>query len=996
MVVAKDFATMLEKFEGLDLKSSKLTGTLTTAESLLNLEFSESMSLRGRAGSQPVAQVGGFGHIHSHKYSDPISAASSEELLAFNSTPWRLKTGVLSVTGGANVNWQLTMTPGSQTYRFVIQNGTTPYVLNGNNYYDLGTGLEKESTNALITVEALRSTINANATLACALPAGMKFAQVDGNQAGVSVITVFNTHNYVVGDWAVFYDFGTSQLVARKVSAITGTTISFSTAQFGVVTVKNNQVFGPLAAPAASIRVRDVTTAATDIPFEYWDTVPYTTDLYQNVSQTPWVGNTPSPSSSPHPLFALDDNNECYIYDNTATGLDSSYAGYPFKYDGQTIYREGIPRHTQWSGSASATVGGLSAGTYRYKVAYIQYDARGNIIQGRTTEAASAVTVGAAVSIDLTLSNMMIEYNLKDKGVLGQISLAAGPVNTLTLYSHKAKTSDWVFMIDRATGAYVIRPIATVNSTTSITIGGSAVTVNLNDYIYFARNVGFNYNCAQAAANATQTTLTVYNTAALPNTLRVGDTAYFYDRLVGQHTARLITATTATTITIAGDPISLNNNDPISNNLRVRVWRTKAGGNIFYEVADLVHNALSFNWVYNDGLADVSLGAQLFEPISGKEQDLPPKATIACTHQGTRCSSGDPQNPNTVYIYSTLDREAVPVAYNSFDVPSSMKGPITAIFSDSDDRLAIFKPNAYYQATGALDDNAFTVQTQSEGDRGVSTQHSMARVNNKVVGVGPSGPITVQQGQILADFSDSIYPAFASNADVNYQAAFTVNEPETRHWIVFVPSKNLSDANGLAQSLFFSMDWGNGDAWFDRLFTGSADPAGGMTTYDNNLYWLNGSYGFGASSTYGEHVRVFRRLQLSTSLTTPSNLYWDVNQAIPQVFEPSWFTPYSQPSIDKEFQWFKLFCAPSRFETDKFTAFTPILTTYKDYSDATLVETLTLGTLSTTVFETKKKLLATKMRSILFRVALNTGGTAMFITGFEPVLDPSYVVEQPR
>lgn len=990
--MAKDFATMLEKFEGLDLKSSKLTGTLTTAESLLNLEFSESMSLRGRAGSQPVAQVGGFKHLHSHKYSDPISAASSEELLAFNSTPWRLKTGILSVTGGANVNWQLTMTPGSQTYRFVIQNGTTPYVLNGNNYYDLGTGLEKESTNALITVEALRSTINANATLACALPAGMKFAQVDGNQAGVSVITVFNTHNYVVGDWAVFYDYGAlGELVARKVSAVTGTTISFSTAQFGVVTVKNNQVFGPLAAPAASIRVRDVTTAATDIPFEYWDVIPYTTDFYQAKSQTPWGGVVfKTPSADPAPIYTLDDNNDCYIYDNSSNGYTELHFGYPFKYDGQTAYREGVPRQPVLI--AGVSVGGLT-GAYKYKAAYIQYDARGNIIQGRTGLSNTVTLTAQGGSV--TFPHMVIGDAYA--ATLSAATVAANTVlSTITVNSTaNLSAGTWIFLIDNTSGALVVKRITLILSATQFIVD-SNVSVIIGDAIHIAKNIGFNYNSAVAAANASVNTLTVYNTTQRPNTLRVGDTAYFYDQLTAKYVARKITATTATTIDIDGDPVSTNNLDPISNNLRVRIWRTKAGGNIFYEVADLVHGNTAFATTYADNKADSTLGAQLFEPISGKEQDLPPRATIACTHQGTRCSSGDPQNPNTVYIYSTLDREAVPVAYNSFDVPSSMKGPITAIFSDSDDRLAIFKPNAYYQATGALDDNAFTVQTQSEGDRGVSTQHSMARVNNKVVGVGPNGPITVQQGQILADFSDSIYPAFASNADVNYQAAFTVNEPETRHWIVFVPSKNLTDANGLAQSLFFSMDWGNGDAWFDRLFAGSADPAGGMTTYDNNLYWLNGSYGFGANSTYGEHIRVFRRLQLSTALTTPSNLYWDVNQAIPQVFEPSWFTPYGQPSVDKEFQWFKLFCAPSRFETDKFTAFTPVLATYKDYSDVAAVETLTLGTLSTTVFETKKKLLATKMRSILFRVSLNTGGTAMFITGFEPVLDASYIAEQPR
>ena len=274
--MAKDFVTTIENFKGLDLKSSNLTTDLTTANSLLNLEFSESMSLRGRPGSQPVVQVGGFGGLHGHKYSAPTSGASSEQLLAANSNLWRLKSTALTVTGGANINYQLTMLAATGVYRFVIQNNVTPYDLGGNNYYDLGTGLESEYTNTLKTVEDLRAIIDANATLACALPADVKFARVVGNQNNVSTIQVDPGHNYVVGDWMTFFDYLTFELTARKVSAVL---VAPDRLQFGVlnaipVTVRDNQVIGPMAVPAAAIRVSDVTLQTTEIPIEYWDLVP--------------------------------------------------------------------------------------------------------------------------------------------------------------------------------------------------------------------------------------------------------------------------------------------------------------------------------------------------------------------------------------------------------------------------------------------------------------------------------------------------------------------------------------------------------------------------------------------------------------------------------------------------------------------------------------------------------------------------------------------------
>lgn len=989
----KSFIQSLENFKGLDLKTSKLQGAKESGQLLTNLEYSESRGLRGRTGCVPIGQVGGFSGVSTYNYLDTTSGATTQELLAINQFLWRLKTATLSVTGGANVNWQNTINSGSGHYRFVIQNNTTPYVLSGNNYLDLKTGTESENGNLLVTMEDLRAAIDANATLACALPAGLKFARVNGNQTGVSSITVDAGHNYAIGDWLTFFDYATYSLVARKVSATTGTSVTFSTSIFSTVTVKDNQVIGPMAAPATSIDVRDVTTQTTNIDFAYWDVIPYTTDFFQLTANTPfyfqWAAKA-NDSVGRKPTYFLNSNNNAYIYSGITDGYVTSFEGFPFKYDGQTVYREGLPRHAIWG----AAVGGAGAltGTYKYRVQYTQYDARGGIYQGRTTE--SSVSVAPATnSVDLTLNHMMIAYDPALKGQAAQVNGNQVGVNTITMFTNKTSANDFVYFLDRSTGAYIIRKISSSNSTTSLTISGAAVNVNNGDYFYFAKNVGFNYNSAQVNGNqATVTTITVFNTTALPNTFRVGDTAYFYDRLTTKYVARKITAVTATTIAIAGDAVSVNNNDVISNNLRVTVWRTKAGGNLFYFVADVPHNANSITFTYNDNLADTSLGAQLIEPPIGKEQDLPPRASFACNHQGTRCSSGDIYNPNTVYIYSTIDAESVPIASNSFDVQSQINGPISAIGSDDDDRLAIFKNHAYYQASGGLDDGSFSVQTIKEGDFGVSCQSSLVKVNGVLVGIGPLGVIGVQGGQIISTITENIYPPVANNPYIKLDQAVAINDYASRHYLFFIPSKDTT-SNGYPSSLSYALDYATGqDAWFDRSYTRGFDPGGGMSMYNDSLYYLPATQPYFAA----EDGRIFKRLTPSATLTTPSNLYWDVNVSIPYVFEPQWLTPDGMVSLDKEIQWFKLYCAPSTYELDRFTGFTPTLTTYANFNEATPLETLTLPALSTTAFESRIKLKSTKVRSILFKVSVNTGGQCLYLTGFEYTGSFPYLPDAPR
>lgn len=1015
----KNFLTTLEEFKGVDYSSSKLSGDNQTASSNLNLEFSETGSLISRLGSQPVGQANAFTMTHTYNYWDSVTGATVQELLGINDTLWRLKTSTLTVTGGANINWQMKADNPGLGYRFTIRNGTTAYNLGASNYLDLGSGLESEdvavSNPKLITIEDLRAAIDANATLACALPAGIKFARVNLVQNSVSAVEVDAGHNYAVNDWFTCWDYLSGKLVARRVSAILAAPVrlQFDTNIFSVISVKDNQVLGPMASPAVSIGVRDTVdqTGATSISFSYWDLVPYTTWMYNFTDAMPFGASWASRNSASFiPPTFLNSNNCCYVSGGSNSQTKNSYEDYTFKYDGVTFYREGLPNGHTISPTV-AGVGALTAGVYKYAAQFRQARVRGAEIFG-SVFTGDAVTTPAASAVLLQFTDMQygvgtngspMGYWLKN-GVETNTTLIVGSFTKFANAVGYPVIGGSVAFIESATGVLTIRRVVAFTNTT-VTISGPAVTINNGVPMYYGALPGFNYGGAIVNGNQADRSggvgITVFNIPTAPNLIKVGDVITLLDSgIVGTTTPKITTRTvTAVTLTqIFWDAtkegnVSVLNADTISSGLVMDVYRTKVGGNIYYYLDSFPNYPFGLVTTYTDASADAALSYQLIEPPRGKEQDLPPKARFACNHQGTRCSAGDDDNPNTVAVYSTLDPESVPAASNTFDIPSSVNGPISTIASDGDDRLAIFKDHGYYQATGALDDGAFTVQTINEGDYGISSHHSVVRINGKIVGCGPLGVIAVSGGQVLSNFALPVFSPLANNANIKMSRAMGFNDYYSRHYVVFVPSVALSSTD-YSNSLSFALDYGHNDAWFDRSYPGSVDQAGGMAMLNDNMYWLARTSGFGANAKEAGHL--FKRIQPSSFITNPAYLYGDVDQGITRVWDMNW--DYVQNiSIDKEFLWLKIFSAPSSFESDRMptNAFVLTLTVYKDFNDNTIVETRTLN-FPVGTYEAKVKLFSTKMRAIRYKLVSSSLATTPYLTGYEQVVNLSYIVESPR
>jgi hypothetical protein len=961
---------------------------------------------------------------------DSTTGATTEELLAVNDCLFRLKTASLTVTGGANLNWRVFRNDATGTFRFEIKNGSSPYTLSGNPYLDLGTGLESQdigvSNPSLVTLETLRAAIDADASLVCALPSGLRFAKVNGDQSGVYGITVFAGHNYVIGDWMTFWDFSAGKLVGVKLNGVIATQLSFdqgfspSGCSFAPVNVKNNQIIGPMATPAAGIYLRDsftsVLTTAT-IPFWYWEVVPYSTSfpIFFNDStpfRASWLSRN-DPGFVP-PVF-VNANNVIYIYTGSNNQTKRPHDGYPFKYDGISVYREGLPP-LAYTPSTAVGAAGVISGSYKYKAAYVQYDKRGNINFGRISAPSTALQLTAQKAVITIPTIDDPSGNLPFATVNG----AQAGVTTITVFAgYTLGLGDWVKILDSNGFLSKTRQITGLTAT-SITISGPAVSVNNNDTIRVTDRTGFSSRFAVISAIQTNvTSLTIISGgSSIYCSIEVGDVIVFYDTRISKYTTRLVETLSTTTIGFASQsPVNVDPNidSRITPNTRVRLWRTKAGGNLFYELTDIAASYNYFNAinpiVYTDNIADTALGAQLIEPPIGKEQDAPPRARFACVHQGTRVSAGDDMNPNTVAIYSTQDPESVPLASNYFDVPSSIRGPITGLISRTDDMLSITKPNAYYEASGDLDGNAFTVRAIKEGDYGIAAHKSLFKITDMIIGIGKLGPATLRVGRYFPDrgllaetglnatdrdpnTGEAVAPAFWNNPNLALLQAVAINDYTGRQYLVYVPS-TAGFASGVSQSgaVCFTLDYSQDNIWFDRKYSDSIEPSGGFAIYADTLYFL--SKCFGGSNPAKESGHLFRELGPTSTFTTTTQFYADNHLPITYTYKPTWQI-IQQPSIDKEFLWFKIFSMPGIYDIDRFAPFTMTVTVYKDFVESNPIGTFTLSIASISQFEAKSKLPSTKARAILYSMVVSALGQAPSITGYEEVVSLSYIPENPR
>lgn len=1005
----KVFLQTFEDFQGLDYKSTPLTDSLKGCQQLINYQYSEGRSLRGSNGFQVAAQaLGTCSGITTYRYANTTSGATQEQIIALNGQLWRLSLETLSIAKVAGSNdwgWRVRVNSATSTFRFYLTQGGVDATFGGNAYYDLGNGLAAYP----VTVWDLYEQIDGLANFTCSAPT--KSARVNGTQNNVTAITVDAGHGISAYDYISIWDSSRAQLVWRRVSSTGATTI---TVVGGTVSVLDNQIIGRGAAPAAVVAVDD-TNISTNTPksltYSFWDPIPShylstTKDRVTNAEELFGLANEDAYTQADQPPSFVNAGNSLYIFTSANNRTSSPYRPYDYhgqvyKYDGQFCYRAGLPRvpTALTPAAVDAGVAGILNGTYKYRYTRVQRDASGVEVESEPSDPVS-VTV-ANKQVDVTI------YNLQCKDIGAVVNGNQVGVTSIAIKNQFKFVKDqglFAYIGDSTTSLWDFRRITDVTSAAGsphITIEGATVDVSDGSNIYVA-NVGYNYRGGRISATTTNTsTITVSGTAAIAHHIQVGDTIYFRNSTTNKYIEVVVNAITTTSVSWDSAVYGVHDvttGEYVVTNCRIRLYRTKAGGNTYYRVADLPNNYTQPTTVYRDNNPDVptiptaspynyGLQEQYFFSEINKEHDPPPRGAIGCSHQGLLVCSRIKDNPNSVAFSQPGDLEYFPLASNYFDIPSQVSGPITGIGSDSENNLAVFKRNAYYDVSGDLSSGSFNPRAIKEGDYGVGCHASLAKVNGVLIGIGELGFLVVQGGELAIGLASDLNPAIWNSSQINLNSAVAVNDSSNRHYWVSIPSSGTISASNRASTtaLAFCVDYANKNA----AFAWSTDnyalwPTGGMAVSGNVRYHISKDLSDSAPVSGGF---TFRQIGEKTDTTLP---YWHNTIAPTYTYFSEWET-LGEPSLNKEYLRLKVFSFPGPYESR--ANFDLAVTTYKDFQTTTPDTQVTMSFSSTSDFEAVQKLKSGKARGLAVKMVTNTGGQCPFISGLEMVVNTTYAKE---
>lgn len=396
------------------------------------------------------------------------------------------------------------------------------------------------------------------------------------------------------------------------------------------------------------------------------------------------------------------------------------------KYDGQKIYRSGVPQPTVPSALVSASGSGRTGTNIRYRISFVQVDNRGNRNEGIISDESGTVSP-AADNVDVT-------------------------------YTALAATS------------------------------------------------GFNTDCGMfAGAQVTQTTLNVDNGSGGSHTLKIGDTAYFYDSVSAAHVSRLITNVAATTITIAGAAVTVADNAPVSANLRVALYTQAVASGDYYLVDEFPHN----RWITTPVIRDLgpTLGAQYIFPVAGADPGLPPRGHYRAMYRGLKFISGILGNTlqDGVYYSDITSPESYSTDSNSFDVKTNFQSKHSGLFP-TNDYLLIAKNNSTHVLVGDNDENGFFQYRVDELSLsvGASGQGGFQQISDgSVLWLNERGVFITKAGALPQEVSAPILPAFnavGSEAMLRFSRAQSAYDINTWRYYLFIPAETSSGGSVYANT----------------------------------------------------------------------------------------------------------------------------------------------------------------------------------------------------
>lgn len=965
-------------YGGINGECSALEPDTGDVNRAVNLEYAVGNSLRGRLGCQIAGDTGDFFAVFPYTYTrtqdqydlvyvdagalntltttkTAADGATIQKLIGINKQMWVLDTFnyvVTYVSGSYPFTWY-TYVNGSNI-NFVIK-------ANGASILDtsLGNGLTSSTSvwSLLNTIDGLAQLSISRTTRGTCPP----FAIVNGNQTTALSGTFYNygtaytatvdntPHNFYPGDIITF-----PNLVAGYVVARTNTTITYVGPQ---VTLVDDQVLGYMQQAATGFPISTASSASSGnltISIPYWRNILASDalaqpsvanplyDQFNNVFQSgsaTWSARAANTFYAP----AVSTNADGCLYiassgkaSDGVTGIHNNLV----KTDGQAVYRAGMPGKSENTFplgvtgpyiTSTATAGGTLTGNYKYKAFLRRVDAQGNIIDGPTGNIYS-VTYGA-----------LGEYGVI--GVGGAIYNDASGWQSRSCYKYTAESTGPAafFQVDDNSAApglpaflQVGDPVCFLDDTTP-SAGLLLFTVGVVSVGVLHRAI-----------------VTDYKALVAPSSIKVsGSTAY-----------------------------NIPDNSPISTGLTMVILRTTAGGNQYYVLCEVPFTGYAA-FQCRDSVLDAVLVTheQYTEPILGKEHNAPPPCSLVCQHQGGLVVARGTNAPNTVGFSTADGIEYFPTASNSFDIPSNQSGYITAIASDTINRLAVFKDRAYYDIVGDLDAANFSVNVKNEGDYGISSQAALVRIGDTLVGPCKAGFILVQDGTLNSQSYRKLSTRIIGQ-QYNFAWATASNDPLYRRYICSIPTSS--------EPVNLIIDYSREVAHtFEQSFTTKIDPVGGKVVLGDYFYWLS------QTSPYAVFRRLYRFNGDSPSGNGNGDSFIDNTNAISYILESQPIN-LDEPDVLKTAIRARIWSMPNDYVAEGWVPFSTLveggispLATYVGSANPG-------GTSSTITFSTANnifkdvKLVGMKAHFYILRLTTNAIRTAPFITGYDILYAENY------
>lgn len=490
-------------------------------------------------------------------------------------------------------------------------------------------------------------------------------------------------------------------------------------------------------------------SAATSVPasfLDFKDSVALTKDVAYEVGFGYW-GTINCPLTQPMPNTIERATQDDFENPTTVSLNGVLYINNGFdamqKYDGQNLYRAGLPQPSTPSGAVDTGtgVGATFTGVWNYRITYKQIDAVGNTLISRISSDTSDLDNSAGpYAIDVTVNNLSALSGYNTNGGLA----------------------------------------SSTHSSTNVATGQERINVD------------------DGAAGA--------------HTIKVGDIIYFWDTVSAAYVTKEVLAVTSSTVTIASDAgVGLTNNDPISNNLRIQIWRAEVVAGVdpvltdYQLVVELPNDPTQSTQSYKDEVVPANIGIEYTDYL--KTEGTPPKCKYGIQWRNQMVLAGDPSQPTRLYYSEFADSinvENFP-AVNVKEIPQGGGGRVTGL-GVLDRNLFIFNEDQVWIAEGNLADDFLQIDSLSD-NLGCVSNHTIQVIDGSIYFLSNKGVARIKRaggGYAVEIVSRSLDPLFKVGAPNDFrsshQRATAVGWVGDNKYVLFMPSETTAGGYTYADS----------------------------------------------------------------------------------------------------------------------------------------------------------------------------------------------------